>query len=278
VNSTSPSGSRQIDRILEIMARLRDPETGCPWDIKQDFASIAPYTIEEAHEVADAIMRNDMDDLVDELGDLLLQVVFHAQMAAEAGLFDFEDVARSISDKMVRRHPHVFGDRAADGEPDVRANWDAIKAEEKAERAKRRGEQPQTDPHGRLDDIPRGLPALIYAQNIGNRAAKHGFDWPDRAGVWAKIEEEIGELEHELRENPEDQERIAEEIGDCLFALVNLARHTGIDADQALRGTNVKFVKRFSAMVRMADAAGDALEDLSLDAQEALWQRAKSAT
>lgn len=275
MNSPS-SAPKPIDRLLEIMAQLRDPETGCPWDVKQDFASIAPYTIEEAHEVADAIARDDMDDLVDELGDLLLQVVFHAQMAEEAGLFEFDDVASAICDKMVRRHPHVFGDRVANGEDAVRVNWDAIKAEEKAARAERRGDRQDTKTQSRLDDIPTGLPSLIYAQKIGKRAAKSGFDWPDQTGVWAKIEEEIGELERELRGDPGDKARIEEEIGDCLFAMVNLARHCGVDADRALRGTNVKFAKRFAAIERMADAKGRTLEDLDLDAQEGLWQQAKS--
>ena len=271
------SDARPIDRLLDIMARLRDPQTGCPWDVRQDFASIAPYTIEEAHEVADAIARDDMEDLVDELGDLLLQVVFHAQMAAEAGLFDFDDVARAISDKMVRRHPHVFGDQTADRESEVRANWEVIKAAEKAERQNRRGgDAASPRRQGRLDDIPRGLPALIYAQKIGQRAAKSGFDWPDRTGVWAKIEEELGELHHELSNGSGDTARIGAEIGDCLFALVNLARHAGVDADAALRGTNVKFAARFAEMERLAEEQGRALDDLGPDDQDALWRQAKS--
>ncbi|MEM8876973.1 MAG: nucleoside triphosphate pyrophosphohydrolase [Pseudomonadota bacterium] len=277
MNDPDASGPEQIDRLLQIMAQLRDPQTGCPWDVKQDFSSIAPYTIEEAHEVADAIARNDMEDLVDELGDLLLQVVFHAQMAAEAGLFDFDDVARAISDKMVRRHPHVFGEMTADGEAAVRANWDTIKAAEKAEKLKRRNGYSAAPSHqGRLDDIPRGLPALSYAQKISKRAAKAGFDWPDRAGVWAKLQEEIGELEQELNDTPEDTTRIAEEIGDCLFALVNLARHSGVDADRALHGTNVKFARRFAEMERLVADQGRALEKLDLADQEALWQQAKA--
>jgi ATP diphosphatase len=280
--------SAQIDRLLKIMSQLRDPQSGCPWDVKQNFESIAPYTIEEAHEVADAIARHDMEDLRDELGDLLLQVVFHAQMAAEAGLFDFDDVARSISEKMIRRHPHVFGDASAEDGETVRLNWEAIKAEEKAARAERRKTEDRVVASpSRLDDVPSGLPSLIYAQKIGRKAAKWGFDWPDVEGVWDKVIEEVDELRAELEgwspypsgaEPPDAQQhaRVSDELGDCLFALVNLARHTGVDAESALRGTNVKFARRFAAMEMAAAEQGVSLEDIDLDALEALWLSAKA--
>jgi ATP diphosphatase len=280
--------SSQIDRLLKIMSQLSDPQSGCPWDVKQNFESIAPYTIEEAHEVADAIARHDMEDLRDELGDLLLQVVFHAQMAAEAGLFDFDDVARSISEKMIRRHPHVFGDASAEDGETVRLNWEAIKAEEKAARAERRKTEDRVVASpSRLDDVPSGLPSLIYAQKIGRKAAKWGFDWPDVEGVWDKVIEEVDELRAELEgwspypsgaEPPDAQQhaRVSDELGDCLFALVNLARHTGVDAESALRGTNVKFARRFAAMEMAAAEQGVSLEDIDLDALEALWLSAKA--
>ena len=236
-----------LDDLLAIMARLRDPQRGCPWDVQQDFATIAPYTIEEAYEVADAIARGDLEHLKDELGDLLLQVVYHAQMAKEAGLFDFDEVAAAIADKMVRRHPHVFGGAAIE---DARAQslaWEAHKAAERATRAE--------GGHGILDDVPLALPALVRAAKLQRRAARVGFDWPEPAQVLDKLEEEIAELRAEL-EGGADAGRVGEEIGDLLFALVNLARHLEVDAEAALRRTNAKFERRFRHLEAALRAEG----------------------
>jgi len=252
------------------MARLRDPERGCPWDLEQDFSTIAPYTIEEAYEVADAIARADISGLEDELGDLLLQVVYHAQMAKEAGRFDFEAVARRIADKMVRRHPHVFGDATvADAGAQTRA-WEETKAKERRKKAGARGE-----PASVLDDVPVGLPALTRAAKLQRRAARVGFDWPEAAQVLDKIEEEAAELRAELRGG--SPERLRDELGDLLFAAVNLARHLGVDAEAALRQTNGKFERRFRAIEGALAAQGRRPEDSSLEELEALWQRAKAS-
>jgi ATP diphosphatase len=244
-----------IARLVAIMARLRDPVSGCEWDVAQDFATIAPYTIEEAYEVADAIQRGDMADLKDELGDLLLQVVFHARMAEEAGLFALPDVVTSISDKMERRHPHIFGDRPEGGH----YLWEQIKAEERAAKT--------TSGAGALDGVALGLPALLRAEKLQKRAARTGFDWPDAEGARAKVDEEIAEVE--AATNAAERE---EEIGDLLFAVVNWARKLGIDPEAALRAANEKFEKRFKAMEAVA---GNAFEALDLDAKEALWQQVK---
>jgi ATP diphosphatase len=243
----------QIDRLLSIMARLRDPERGCPWDIEQTFATIAPYTIEEAYEVADAIARGAMDDLRSELGDLLLQVVFHACMAEEAGLFDFAAVARSIADKMEARHPHVFGSTDSAG---LDRPWEELKAAERA----------QAGATSAMDGVALALPALLRAQKLQNRAARDGFDWPDPAGPTAKVIEEIEELAAAPRDERE------EEAGDLLFAAVNLVRAYGIDAEQALRSANEKFERRYRGME--ARAAGR-FPELDLEQQEALWQQVK---
>jgi ATP diphosphatase len=256
--------SAGIERLLAIMARLRDPDGGCPWDLEQDFASIVPYTIEEAYEVADAIDRGDFDDLRDELGDLLLQVVFHARMAQEAGRFDFADVVDSICDKMERRHPHVFADDevAADGQAQLRA-WEALK------RLERGGEDASA-----LAGIARGLPEWQRALKLHKRAAGVGFDWPDAHAVLAKLEEEIAELRVELAAGGAP-DRLTDEVGDLLFVCVNLARKTGVDVSAALRHANAKFERRFRAMEAQARADGGGLEQLDLAAQEALWQRVK---
>ena len=252
--------STQISRLLSIMARLRDPESGCEWDLAQDFTSIAPYTIEEAYEVADAIERSDLDDLRGELGDLLLQVVFHARMAEEQGAFDFDDVARSISDKMEARHPHIFGDDTS-GQPQER-RWEELKARERAD----------AGANSALDGIAQALPALMRAEKIQKRAARTGFDWPDTQGPADKLREEIEELRE--AETPADQ---AEEAGDLLFAAVNLVRAYGIDAEDALRRANAKFDRRFRAMEDLANGEGTDFSVLDLDAQEALWQRVKAS-
>ncbi len=249
-----------IDRLIAIMARLRDPATGCEWDCAQNFASIAPYTIEEAYEVADAIERRDWADLKDELGDLLLQVVFHSRMAQEAGLFDLDDVAAVISDKMERRHPHIFGDRADGGHH----LWEEIKAEERAAK----GDDGKAA--GALDGVALGLPALLRAEKLQKRAARTGFDWPDSSGPRAKIDEEIAEIE-----STADADQREEEIGDLLFSVVNWARHLGVDPEAALRRANAKFEGRFRVM---ETAAGSAFEGLSLEEKELRWQSAKQAS
>ena len=241
-----------MERLLAIMKRLRDPQTGCEWDVAQSFESIAPYTIEEAHEVTDAIARGDMADLKDELGDLLLQVVFHAQIAEDHGQFAFPDVVAAISDKMERRHPHIFGDQAEGGHH----LWEQIKAEER--QAKAAG--------GTLDGVALGLPALMRADKLQKRAARVGFDWPDAEGSRAKVDEEI----LEITEAP--PETLAEEFGDLLFSVVNWARHCGVDAEAALRYANGKFERRFRAMEA---EAGDGFPALELEAKEALWQAVK---
>ena len=245
------------------MASLRDPESGCPWDLEQDFASIAPYTVEEAYEVADAIASEDFEALRDELGDLLLQVVFHAQMAKEAGFFDFDDVAGAISDKMLRRRPHVFGtaeERAAGLEE---GSWERIKAEERAARAD----------ESALAGIARALPALKRAQKLGKRASLVGFDWPDRSGVRAKIQEELDELEAAV--GTRSQEAIDEEFGDLLFAVVNLARHLDVDPEKVLTAANRKFERRFRDMEQAIAAANKDFEEQSLETLDQAWRAAK---
>ena len=263
--------SRDISRLIEIMAALRDKETGCPWDVVQDFSTIAPYTIEEAYEVADAIARGDMDDLKDELGDLLLQPVYHAQMAAEAGLFEFGDVVEAVTTKMIRRHPHVFGDEDARAAGAAKGFWEKEKAKEKAQRAA----DGRDVPEGLLDGISAGLPALMRAHKLQAKAGTVGFDWNDARLVIAKIREEIGEIEAELDRPQADREAISGEVGDLLFAVVNLARHLKVDADQALRTTNVKFERRFRAIEEALAAGGRKPAEASLDEMEALWQAAK---
>ncbi|MCI4589389.1 nucleoside triphosphate pyrophosphohydrolase [Sphingobium sp. BYY-5] len=252
----SKASPADIMPLANVMARLRDPDTGCPWDIDQDFASIAPYTIEEAYEVADAIEREDMVALRDELGDLLLQVAFHSRMAEQAGHFALQDVIDAITEKMVRRHPHVFSEGAR--REDGHAQWEAIKAAERAEK--------EPDPSA-LAGVAITLPALLRAEKLQKRAARTGFDWPDTVGVFDKIEEELDEVRE-----AEGHDAQAEEIGDLLFAVVNLARHMKIDPEDALRKANGKFDRRFRMMEELA---GDAFPSLSLDAKEALWQQAK---
>ncbi|MBB3771325.1 ATP diphosphatase [Angulomicrobium tetraedrale] len=269
--------SRDISRLLEIMAALRTPGTGCPWDLEQDFASVAPYTIEEAYEVADAIARGDLDDLCDELGDLLLQVVFHAQMAEERGAFAFGDVVMAVTSKMIRRHPHVFGDVGGRDVAAVNAAWDAIKAgekEDKAERRRQRGLPPEPEAGRVLDGVATGAPALTRAVKLQTKAAKVGFDWPDTRMVIDKIREEITEVEAEIAAG--DRVAAAGEVGDLLFAMANLARHLGVDPEAALRGTNEKFVRRFGYIEDRLAEEGRAPGAASLDEMEALWQAAKT--
>ncbi len=257
-----------LDDLLAIMARLRDPQRGCPWDVQQDFASVAPYTIEEAYEVADAIDRGDFDDLRDELGDLLLQVVFHAQMARERGLFGFADVAHAISAKLVRRHPHVFGDvRYADAAAQKQA-WEAIKAAER-----QGGGAPPND--SALAGVSSGLPEWRRALKLQQRAASVGFDWPDAQPVLAKLAEEIEEVRAEFAHGA-DPARLQDEIGDVLFVLVNLTRHAGVDFSAALRHANAKFERRFRQMEQLAASAGGRFGERTLAEQEQLWQQAKA--
>jgi ATP diphosphatase len=265
--------SRDISRLLEIMAALRTPGMGCPWDLEQDFTTIAPYTIEEAYEVADAIARGDLDDLCGELGDLLLQVVFHARMAEEQGTFSFGDVVEAITRKMIRRHPHVFADTGGRLTPsDVKGAWERIKAEEKEERAARRASKEA--PHkSLLSGVKAGQPALTRAMELQRKASSVGFDWNDPRAVLHKIREEADEIEAALDRG--DRKELAEETGDLLFALVNLARHIGADPELALRGTNAKFERRFGYIERALAARGRSLEDASLAEMDTLWNEAK---
>lgn len=268
--------SKEISRLLEIMAALRDPQTGCPWDIVQDFESIKPYTIEEAYEVADAIERKDFDDLCDELGDLLLQVVFHARMAEEAGHFAFGDVVEAITAKMIRRHPHVFAVSDADNPDAVKKQWAEIKAEEKAARAARRKERglDADEPKGLLDGVPRALPGLTEALKLQEAAGRVGFDWGAVGPVLDKIEEEIGELREAIA--AENQAEVAGELGDVIFALANLGRHLKTDPENALRGTNTKFRNRFAHVERRLAETGKTPEQSDLEEMDGLWDEAKS--
>ena len=259
----NPDGG--IPRLLEIMRRLRDPKTGCPWDIEQDFASIAPYTIEEAYEVADAIERGDMADLEGELGDLLLQTVYHTTMGEEAGHFTFESVTRAIADKMVARHPHVFGDESRDKSAEQQtADWEAIKAQERAGKAER----------GTLDGVAIGLPALLRALKLQKRAARVGFDWPSTTEVLDKIIEESRELVEAKEALP--QEKIEEEYGDLLFVLANLGRHLGLDPEAALRRANAKFTRRFEAVEAKLAQRGKTPSQSGLAEMDALWDQVKA--
>lgn len=259
-----------IERLLDVMARLRDPKGGCPWDREQTFASIAPYTIEEAYEVAEAIAEADWAALEDELGDLLFQVVFYAQMAHEEGRFDFERIAARAADKMVRRHPHVFGDREIADAPAQTRAWEAQKAAERAARARAEGRNPSA-----LDGVARALPALARAQKLQARAARVGFDWPEAEPIFDKIAEELAELRAEWRSGA-PRERFVDELGDLLFACVNLARRAGVDAETALRAGNEKFARRFRRIEALLAAAGRTPDQSTLEEMDALWERAKA--
>lgn len=255
-----------LDRLLGIMKTLRDPERGCPWDREQTYATIAPYTLEETYEVLDAISREDFDDLRGELGDLLFQVVFYAQMANEEGRFDFDDICNAISDKLERRHPHIFGDVSVSGRGDVRVNWEKIKSAERADKAQ----------HSALDDIPKALPALMRAHKIQKRCQAVGFDWTTLGPVLDKVYEEIDEVMHEAKQAVVDQQKLEEEIGDLLFATVNLSRHLGSKAETALQKANEKFERRFRQVEAIIDAQGLAMQDATLEQMEAAWQQIKS--
>lgn len=269
--------SRDIGRLIEIMEKLRDPETGCPWDVAQDFSTIAPYTVEEAYEVAEAIARKDYEDLCDELGDLLLQPVFHARMAEEQGLFDFGDVVEAITRKLIRRHPHVFEDAPRDA-ASIKATWRAIKADEKAERAQRRGETSSKDDtrpgRSALDVVPSGIPALPRAQQLDAAAAKVGFDWPDLEAVADKCREEIAEVDAAAKSN--DPQALTEEIGDLLFAVSSLARHVGVDAEAALIQANAKFERRFAYVERRCTENGTTVDKAGMDQLDAYWNEIRA--
>lgn len=260
------SAGTELEALLALVRTLRDPERGCPWDRVQSFASIAPFTIEEAYEIADAIGREDMDRLRDELGDLLFQVAFHARIAEEQGRFDFAAVARSICDKLIRRHPHIFAEPRAVEVAELHSAWEAQKARERA----------ALGAHGVLADVPGALPALARAAKLGRRAARVGFDWSDPQGVRAKIDEELAEADSAAAS--QQHERIAEEIGDLLFTIANWARHLQIDAEDALRGAALKFERRFEHMEELALRRGQRLEELSAAQWEELWQGSKASS
>ncbi|MDL2398622.1 nucleoside triphosphate pyrophosphohydrolase [Rhizobium mayense] len=267
--------SRDISRLIEVMAALRNPETGCPWDIVQSFETIKPYTIEEAYEVSDAIERKDMDDLCEELGDLLLQVVYHARMAEEAGEFSFGDVVEAITRKMIRRHPHVFAVSSADTPDAVKVQWEEIKADEKRERAERRARRGISEDFktGFLGSVQRSFPALTEALKLQERAANVGFDWSAPEPILDKIEEEIDELRVALASG--DKAKVSDELGDLIFAVVNIGRHVNADPEQALRGTNTKFRRRFNHIETTLAAEGETLDGASLERMEDIWQAAK---
>lgn len=253
--------SANISRLLDIMATLRDPVTGCPWDLKQHYASIVPYTLEEAYEVADAIARSNFDELKDELGDLLFQVVFYAQIAKEEGRFEFEDCVAAICNKLERRHPHVFGAQSATDAEAVLKNWEALKQVERQ----------QVGQHSVLDNIPQAMPALSRAYKLQKRCANVGFDWPDVSGCWDKVKEEIIEVEQTAADSPE----LAEELGDLMFALVNVVRKHQLDPEAVLRAANTKFEQRFRAVEQVLSAQGRAPEQASLEEMEHIWQQIK---
>jgi MazG family protein len=263
---TAKTDPPALTELLDIMARLRDRERGCPWDVEQTFATIAPYTIEEAYEVADAIERNDLRDLKDELGDLLFQVVFHARMAEEAGAFAFGDVARAICDKMLRRHPHVFGSASVADSAEQTKRWEELKREERGSAA------PDA---GLLDDVPVGLPALTRAVKLGKRAATVGFDWPDVAGVRAKVDEELAELDAAAASG--DRDDVAAEMGDLLFSVANWCRHLQLDPESCLRAANARFARRFRAVEAAVAASGRPWSSHDANALDALWRRAKAS-
>lgn len=290
VSDAQQTGNNQsaMEDLLDIMSKLRNPEHGCPWDLEQSIQSLAPYTIEEVYEVVDAIERDDLVDLEDELGDLLFQVVFYAQLANEQQAFDFSDVARAISNKLLRRHPHVFPGgkvenfgKDQDLSPEqVVVNWEAIKEQERAEKRSKRGSaQEEASPASVLDDVPRALPALERARKLQKRAARNGFDWTDTAPVLAKLKEEIGELEDALSDaaSPADSHRIQHELGDVLFSVVNLARHLDQEPESALRSANERFENRFRWIESKLQDKGGSLQNASLQELDALWDQAKES-
>ncbi len=262
-----PSAADAMSRLIEIMAKLRDPETGCAWDVAQDFSTIAPYTIEEAYEVADAIQREDMNELKEELGDLLFQVVFHSQMAKEVGAFEIADVVDAINAKMIRRHPHVFGNEDTRTADQQVAAWEVIKAQERAGKDKSNG------PSSALDGVALALPSLLRAEKLQKRAARVGFDWTEAGHIFDKLTEETDEVREAIETG--DPDKIEDELGDLLFVAANLSRRLNVDPEQALRRANAKFERRFRAMEALAEQDGQDFATLDIDAQESLWQRVK---
>ncbi|MAN66084.1 nucleoside triphosphate pyrophosphohydrolase [uncultured Hyphomonas sp.] len=262
-----PSAADAMSRLIEIMAKLRDPETGCAWDVAQDFSTIAPYTIEEAYEVADAIQREDMNELKEELGDLLFQVVFHSQMAKEVGAFEIADVVDAINAKMIRRHPHVFGNEDTRTADQQVAAWEVIKAQERAGKDKSNG------PSSALDGVALALPSLLRAEKLQKRAARVGFDWTEAGHIFDKLTEETDEVREAIETG--DPDKIEDELGDLLFVAANLSRRLNVDPEQALRRANAKFERRFRAMEALAEQDGQDFAVLDIDAQETLWQRVK---
>jgi len=269
--ASTPHPARATEDLIEVMRRLRDPKGGCPWDVTQTFATIAPYTIEEAYEVADAIARDDIPALKEELGDLLLQVVFHARIAEEAGHFAFADVAQGIHDKMIRRHPHVFGDAVVADAAAQTVSWENIKAAERRDKGPAEGVLPSV-----LDGIPSGMPAMKQAEKLQKRAARVGFDWTEAQDVLGKIREELEEVAEEFESDTVNTARLTDEVGDLLFACVNLARKAGIDPGMALRGTNLKFERRFRQVEKLLADKGSSPQQATLDEMEDLWVQAKN--
>ena len=274
MSKTPPTGLHRIEALVEIMANLRDPDGGCPWDLEQTFETIAPYTLEEAYEVSDAIQTGDMDGLKDELGDLLLQVIYHSQMAKEAGLFDLADVIKSISNKMIRRHPHVYGQADIDTAEAQTANWEEIKAAERALKSKNQPQAQSDKPPSVLDGIPVALPALVRATKITNRVARIGFDWQDAEDIYAKLDEEVLEVREAVESG--DQNAIMDELGDVLFVVANLCRKYHVNPEQALTGTNQKFTNRFTYMEKRMSEMGVQPPTLGLKELDNLWSEAKA--
>ena len=262
---------QSIQQLIEIMRALRDPKSGCPWDLQQDFQSLIPYTIEEAYEVADAIERNDLDDVKSELGDLLFQIIFYSQLATEQQAFDFNDVAQAISDKLTRRHPHVFADVKIKNAEDQTKEWERLKQQERKDKA---GESISTLSH--LDDVSRTLPSLMRAEKLQKRAAREGFDWPNIKGVVAKIYEELEEVQQELDAEEQDHLRIEDEIGDLFFSCINLSRRTGVDAEQSLRKANLKFERRFRSLEKIASSKDLQVNEMTTDELEIIWEEVKA--
>lgn len=269
--SKDAATTRGIDHLIEVMRRLRDPQTGCPWDIKQNFATVAPYTLEETYEFLEAVELGDTQAMKEELGDVLFQVAFHAQMGAEAGLFDFDSVARDCADKMIDRHPHVFGERAVNGAGEVLDNWEKDKEAKRKQQAEAAGKALSI-----LDGVSSALPAMTHAVKLQKRVVRVGFDWPDAAGVLEKIREELGELEHEIKTDG-GKDRLEDELGDVLFVVANLARKLDIDPETALRHANRKFERRFRGVEQIIASEGRTLDDASLNEMEDAWQAVKRA-
>ena len=262
---------QSIEKLIDIMRALRDPKSGCPWDLEQDFQSLIPYTLEESYEVADAIERNDFDDIKSELGDLLFQIVFYSQLAKEQEAFEFKDVAQAISDKLIRRHPHVFADAIVKDAAEQTKEWEKIKQKEREEKAEGNSSHLSI-----LDDVSRTLPSLMRSEKLQKRAAKEGFDWPSINDVMVKVREEVSEVQQELDAKTQDKEKIEDEIGDLFFSCINLSRHAGLDAEQCVRKANLKFERRFRELEKTANNKGMQVNEINTDDLEKLWQEVKS--